>query len=125
MTMTRARAIEVMIGRHREALARSEVFRCACCESVLKKEEASHVQAYEPVDPVMKQVVPVENIATYVVCKECARMPEETVRVQVEQYLVKNGLLSKDLKPLTQKGGHSPEHQRKHKHDNKLFPGRN
>lgn len=125
MGTTRARAIEVMIGRHREALARSEVFRCASCERILKRDEASHVQAYEPVDPVMKKVVPVENIATYVVCKECARMPEEMVRIQAEQYLVKNGLLSKDLKPLTQKGGHSPEHQRAHKRGNKLFPGRN
>lgn len=119
--MSRARAIEVMIGRHREALAQSKVFRCACCESVLDSKEASHVAAYAPEDPIMKKVVPTENIATYVVCKECARMPEETVRVQVEQYLVKSGILRKDLKPLDAPGGHSPEHQK----NNKLFPGRN
>jgi len=118
MGMTRSKAVEVMIGRHREALAQAKLFRCACCEQVLSVKEASHVDAYVAHDPVMKQAVPKENIATYVICQECARMPEATVRLKVERYLVANGLLQKDLKPLDAPGGHSPGHQKD------LFPGR-
>lgn len=80
----------------------------------------------------MQRLVPGENIATYVVCKECARMPEKTMLLKVEQSLVKNGLLRTDLKRLSDPGGHSPGHQPKHRHGpncnhgktGELFPGR-
>lgn len=116
MGMSRARAIEVMVGRHREALARSANFRCACCEGIYPSTEASHVAAYVPHSKVMEQIVPGVNMATYVMCKECARLPEETAFLKVERFLVNSGLLRNDLKPLDAKGGHSPGHQKPHKH---------
>jgi hypothetical protein len=116
MSMTRKRAIEAMVGKHREALARSQNFRCACCEGIYPSKEASHVAAYDPQNKVMGRLVPVTNIATYVVCQECARLPEATVFMRVEKFLVKSGLLRTDLKPLDAPGGHSPGHQKQHKH---------
>ena len=72
MSMTRKQAIEAMVGRHREALAQSKNFRCCCCDGIYPSSEASHVAAYEASNSVMQRLVPGENIATYVVCKECA-----------------------------------------------------
>lgn len=115
MGMTRDQAIEAMIGRHREALAQAQNFRCACCELIYERRFASHVAAYYPHNEMMERLVPGENMATYVICQECARMPEETVFMKVERFLVKSGLLRKDLKRLDEKGGHSPGHQ-PHKH---------
>lgn len=115
MGMTKERAIEAMVGRHREALAQSKNFRCACCDLIYERKFASHVAAYRPQNEMMERLVPGENIATYVICQECARMPEEQVFMKVEQFLVKSGLLRPDLKRLDEKGGHSPGHQ-KHKH---------
>jgi hypothetical protein len=130
MGMTRKQAIGAMVGRHRAALEKSQNFRCCCCDGIFPSGEASHVAAYAPQNELMKQLVPGENIATYVVCKECARMPERTMLMKVEQYLIKNGLFRKDLKPLDAPGGHSPGHQHRHGPNcshgkgGNLFPGR-
>jgi len=123
MGMTRNRALEAMVGKHREALGMSKNFKCACCVMILGRSEASHVGAYVPTNPVMKKLIPGENLATYVVCLECARLPEEIMLIKVEQYLITEGqIMRKDLKPLDAKGGHSPGHQKQKQ--NKIFPGR-
>lgn len=132
MAVTRERAIKQMVGLHQAALDKSTNFRCACCEGIYPRQEASHVAAYYPQNEVMERLVPGENMATYVVCRECARMPEATVLMKVEKYLVNNGLLRKDLKRLDEKGGHSPGHQHVHGPNcshgkggqNQIFPGR-
>lgn len=128
MGMTRDRALEVLVGKHREALSMAKNFRCACCVNILGKSEASHVGAYVSTNPVMKRLIPGQNLATYVVCLECARLPEEMMLVKVEQYLIGEGqIMRKDLKPLDAKGGHSPGHQHQHrtkKKNNQIFPGR-
>lgn len=123
MGMTRNRALEAMVGKHREALSMSKNFKCACCVIILGSSEASHVGTYTPTNPVMQKLIPGENMATYVVCKDCARMPEEFMLLKVEQYLISEGqIMRKDLKPLDAKGGHSPGHQKQKQ--NKIFPGR-
>ncbi len=116
MGMTRSRAVEALVGKHKEAFAQCKVFRCACCQLIFPREQMSHIDAYVSRDPVMKTVVPKENIATYVVCQECARLPEKVMLMKVEQFLVSEGLLRKDMKPLDAPGGHAPGHQ------NQLFP---
>ena len=113
--MSHKQALEVIVGKHREALARSKHFKCNSCMRIMPSTEASHVEGYEPRTEVMKKLVPEENLASYVICKECARLPEETVFLQVEQNLVQAGLLHKNLKPLDAPGGHSPEHQKLHR----------
>lgn len=132
MGMTRQQAIEGMIKRHQEVLARASKFRCCCCEGIYDRKDASHVAAYSPQNQMMEKIVPGYNIATYVICQECARMPEKTMFMKVEQYLIKNGgILRTDLKPLDSPGGHSPGHQ-EHKHSpdcshnkpGELFKGR-
>lgn len=116
MGMTRAQAVAGMIKRHREVLDRATNFRCCCCEGIYERKDASHVAAYSPQNEMMEKIVPGYNIATYVVCQECARLPEKVMFMKVEQYLIKNGgLLRTDLKPLDAPGGHSPGHQ-PHKH---------
>ena len=114
MGMTRDQAMKAMVAKHKEALARSKSFRCCCCDLIFPREMASHVDAYVPRDPMMKKLVEgtLGNLATYVVCQECARLPEETMMLKVEKNLVANGLLRKDLKPLDAPGGHSPGHQK-------------
>lgn len=131
MGMTREQAIKGMVKRHQEVLARATQFRCSCCEGIYESKQASHVAAYRPSNVMMEKIIPGYNIATYVVCQECARMPEKTMLLKVEQFLLKNGILRTDLKPLDSPGGHSPGHQ-PHKHGpncshgkgQSLFPGR-
>ncbi len=55
----------------------------------------------------MKKAVPAQNAAAFVICVECARLPEEQVLVRAEQYLVQHGaLLQTGHKPIDQPGQH-------------------
>lgn len=134
MGMTRDQAIQGLIKRHQVTLSMASKFRCSCCEGIYDRKDASHVGAYRTTNSMMEKIVPGYNIATYVVCQECARLPEKTMLLKIEQFLVKNGLLRTDLKPLDSPGGHSPGHNQKHQHgpncshgkgsSQSLFPGR-
>ena len=132
MAVTRAQAIHVLVSRHKEALAQAQKFRCACCEGIFDRKEASHVDSYTPQNVIMQRLIPGYNIATYVVCQVCARLPEKEMLMKVERYLIREGgILRPDLKPMDAPGGHSPGHQPhkhgpncSHKHGGELFPGR-
>lgn len=132
MAVSRSQAVRALVSRHKEALAQSTNFRCACCEGIFPKKEASHVGSYTPRNSIMQRLVPGYNVATYVVCQVCARLPENEMLTKVERYLIREGgLLRPDLKPMDAPGGHSPGHQ-PHKHGpncshgkgQSLFPGR-
>jgi hypothetical protein len=91
-----------------ETLQRSNGFKCACCETIYgKPEEAAYVTAYKPRTTMMKERVPEQNAAAYVVCIECARLPEKTVFIRAEQYLIQHGaLLQTGHKPIDKPGRH-------------------
>lgn len=127
MGMTRKQAQEIMVERLRQGIERAGNFTCTCCQLPLMATEFSHVAIYEPKSDVMKRLVRADTLATYLVCKECARLPEEAAFLKAEQYLVKRGLLRQDLKPLDVPGGQSHRHGPNCSHGKKsgeIFPGR-
>lgn len=91
-----------------ETLQRSNGFKCACCETIYsKREEAAYVAAYQPRTKMMKERVPAQNAAAYVVCVECSRLPDKTVFMRVEQYLIQHGaLLQTGHKAIDKPGRH-------------------
>jgi hypothetical protein len=106
MALSREYSVKAMLDRHRTALAMAKEFICACCEGRFPTKRAAYVAAYEPRNEIMEQNVPKENIATYVVCEECSRLPEAQTHMRVEKYLVRQGLFKSDHKPLDEKGAH-------------------
>jgi hypothetical protein len=121
MGMTWEQSVKAIAAKLKEsyAIAKSSDkgrFECCCCMQFLSMKMFSHVDGYIPRDPTMRKILEGKGtIASYVVCLECARLPEELMMLKVEKTLVSKGLLRDDLKPLDAPGGHSPGHQ-KHKH---------
>lgn len=95
-----------------ETLQRSAVFKCCCCRTVMDRKLAAYVAGYKPRDAMMRKLVPLETGAAYVVCEECARLPERQVFERCQEYLVENGLLKKNHKPLDGPGSHSPRRRK-------------
>jgi hypothetical protein len=96
-----------------ETLGRSTSFKCCCCRTIMAVKHAAYVAGYKARDQVMKKAVPLETGAAYVVCEECARLPEREVFLRCQEYLVENGLLQKNHKPLDVPGRHSPGKRKK------------
>jgi len=89
-----------------EMLGAAKGFKCSCCDVIYDNvKQAAYVEGYRPSDPIMKKSVPLENVGAYVVCQECARMPERTVFLKCQQTLIKNGILQAGHKPLDMKQG--------------------
>ena len=83
---------------------------CGCCLKTKPARTFSYVETYEARSPVMLKAVPMENIAAYAVCRECAEtIPEGQVFLRCEKMLVDRGLLNKGQKPLNEPGRHSPK----------------
>ncbi len=93
--------------------------QCSCC-TVLKQAlripndektwNFAYVEHYFPRSEVMKQLVPKETVAAYIVCVECAEtLPEAMLFDKVERLLIDRGLLNTDHKPLNEPGRHSPK----------------
>lgn len=100
------------VVRLKEVLDKASIFRCIACDGVKPRNEASYVEAYQRRDPIMKDLVPKQNVASYVVCKDCARLPEEPLLFKIEQKLVDQGLLKSGLAPIDLPKGHSPGHRK-------------
>lgn len=96
-----------------ETLQRSTSFKCACCRTIMAVKHAAYVAGYRPRDSMMKKALPLETGAAYVVCEECARLPEKEAFLRCQEYLVENGLLQKGHKPLDEPGRHSPKKKKK------------
>ncbi len=96
-----------------ETLMISGGFKCACCETIFDTPKmAAYVSEYKARDPIMKKAVPKQNSAAYVICVECARLPEKHVFLKAQEYCVRNGLLQTGHKPIDQSGRHTPKRRR-------------
>lgn len=94
-----------------ETLLISQGFKCSCCKTIFDAVKmAAYVAEYKPRDPIMKERVPAQNSAAYVVCVECARLPEKTVFLKVQEYLIEHGgILQTGHKPIDEPGRHRPK----------------
>ena len=86
-------------------------FPCAGCRTAFIKapKMAEYIAAYKPRTEMMRRLVPPENRAAYIICVECARLPEPEVFIKAERYLVdpeKGNLLVK-AKPADAPGRHT------------------
>jgi hypothetical protein len=89
-----------------EMLGLSKGFKCSACNVIYDDVKmAAYVEGYKPRDPLMRKAVPLENVGAYVICEECARLPEQEVFQRAQQTLVRNGLLQVGHKPLDIKQG--------------------
>lgn len=85
-------------------------FKCACCETIYDtREMGAYLTEYKARDPIMKKAVPKQNSAAYIICVECARLPEKHVFLKAQEHCVKNGLLQTGHKPIDQSGRHTPK----------------
>lgn len=84
--------------------------QCCCCTEIQWAKEMAYVAHYVPYEEVMKQIVPEETLAAYVVCSKCAEtIPEKILLQKVERVLIDRGLLQTGHKPLNEPGRHSPK----------------
>ncbi len=97
-----------------ETLQIGQGFKCCCCLVIFDTPKmAAYVEAYKPRDPIMKKAMPPQNAGAYVVCVECAELPEDAVFKKAQEYVVANGILqTTGLKPLDKPGRHTPKRRK-------------
>ncbi len=85
-------------------------FTCSVCTSAFLKapKMAAYCRAWAPRTAMMKKLVPSDNMAAYIVCVDCAELPESKIFDKAESYLTdkEKGDLLTPAKPIDDPGPH-------------------
>jgi hypothetical protein len=80
-----------MIDALKQRLESSLMFQCAACNIAKGKESAHGVLLWRPKNRMLSRMV--ENrVGTYVICSECAKLPDKETFPRIEATLAKQGL---------------------------------
>jgi hypothetical protein len=80
-----------LLDKHKELLKNAEKFKCNSCAVVYDQKDAHGPFLWKPASK-MTQRLANGRAATFVLCPECSRLPDEETRPKIEAGLAKYGL---------------------------------
>lgn len=82
---------KLLLAKHRELLGRAEKFTCNACGLIYEIRTIQGPFLWKPNSGMTKKLAQ-GRVGTFVLCEDCARLPEKETRQKIEAGLAKNGL---------------------------------
>jgi hypothetical protein len=80
-----------MLDKHRDLLKTATKFKCNACGQIGDSPKAQGPFLWQPASKMTKRLA-AGRPATYVLCEECANLPDEVTRPKIEAEFAKLGL---------------------------------
>lgn len=80
-----------LLDKHREMLKTATKFKCNACGQIGDSPKAQGPFPWRPSNKITKRLAG-GRAATYVMCEECANLPDEVTRPKIEAELAQRGL---------------------------------